>query len=172
MPWGPSEKPRTPLAIPIPVFRSRLLTTATIKGLGTFEDKTPGDPTKPIEKIRSDRRALAAIFDQHRERLWRKMELRLDPRPQAPTRAARRAERPLRVQEAIIRLNPIDREALALRQFQQPNGADAAQGLGTRQEGGAKRDFRILKPRSLKNAAARSDAILVLSLPFRAKGDI
>jgi RNA polymerase sigma-70 factor (ECF subfamily) len=49
--------------------------------MGTFEDKTPGDPTDPIEALRhGGRRALAMLFDQHRNRLRRMVELRLDPR--------------------------------------------------------------------------------------------
>jgi RNA polymerase sigma-70 factor (ECF subfamily) len=195
-------------------------------------DKTPGDPNDPIARLRGgDRRALAALFEQHRERLRRMVELRLDPRlrarldasdvvqeafldvardldayltdpklppllwlrlhvgrrlttlhrqhlgakmrdagqeislfqgalPQAssaalasmllgrhtsPTQAAQRAERMLRVQEALNSLDPIDREVLALRHFEQLGRAEAAQVLGISQEAGAKRYFRALK---------------------------
>jgi hypothetical protein len=56
----PSENSNAPLAIPIPDFRSCFLSGARIKGMGTFEDKTPGSPTDPIETLRGgDRRALA-----------------------------------------------------------------------------------------------------------------
>src|SRR5262245_25753384 len=49
--------------------------------MGNALDKTPDDPTDPIERLRSGHRpALARLFDQHRERLRRMVELRLDPR--------------------------------------------------------------------------------------------
>src|SRR5438270_8554229 len=52
--------------------------------MGTFVDKTPGDPTDPIEPLRGgDRRALAALFEQHRDRLRRMVELRRDLRLRA-----------------------------------------------------------------------------------------
>ena len=63
----------------------------------------------------------------------------------SPTHAARRAERLLRVQEALNSLDPIDREVLALRHFEQLGRAEAAQALGITQEAGAKRYFRALK---------------------------
>ncbi len=207
--------------------------------MGTHMDKTPGDPTDPIDRLRGgDRGALAALFDQHRDRLRRMVELRIDARlrarldasdvlqeafldvardldayladpklppllwlrlhvgrrlttlhrqhlgtkmrdagleislyqgalPEAssaalasmllgritsPTQAAQRAERLLRVQEALNRLDPIDREVLALRHFEQLGRAEAAQVLGITQEAGAKRYFRALK--RLKDALA------------------
>jgi RNA polymerase sigma-70 factor (ECF subfamily) len=63
----------------------------------------------------------------------------------SPTQAAQRAERLLRVQEALNSLDPIDREVLALRHFEQLGRAEAAQVLGISQEVGAKRYFRALK---------------------------
>ena len=63
----------------------------------------------------------------------------------SPTQAAERAERMLRVQEALNSLDPIDREVLALRHFEQLSRAEAAQVLGISQEAGAKRYFRALK---------------------------
>jgi RNA polymerase sigma-70 factor (ECF subfamily) len=63
----------------------------------------------------------------------------------SPTQAAQRAERMLRVQEALNSLDPIDREVLALRHFEQLSRAEAAQVLGISQEAGAKRYFRALK---------------------------
>jgi RNA polymerase sigma-70 factor, ECF subfamily len=195
-------------------------------------DKTPGDSTDPLDRLRGgDRGALAALFEQHRDRLRRMVELRLDARlrsrldasdvvqeafldvagdldayladpklppllwlrlhvgrrlttmhrqhlgtkmrdagleislyqgalPEAssaalasmllgretsPTQAAQRAERLLRVQEALNSLEPIDREVLALRHFEQLGRAETAQVLGITQEAGAKRYFRALK---------------------------
>jgi RNA polymerase sigma-70 factor (ECF subfamily) len=63
----------------------------------------------------------------------------------SPTQAAQRAERLLRVQEALNSLDPIDREVLALRHFEQLGHAEAAQVLGITQEAEAKRYFRALK---------------------------
>jgi RNA polymerase sigma-70 factor (ECF subfamily) len=207
--------------------------------MGTIPDKAPGNPPDPIEQLRGgDREALAALFDQHRDRLRRMVELRLDPRLRArhdasdvvqeafldvardldayladpklplllwlrlhvgrrlatlhrrhlgtqvrdagqeialyqgalprasstalaamllgrhtsPTQAAQRAERMLRVQEALNSLDPIDREMLALRHFEQLGRAEAAQVLGITREAGAKRYFRALK--RLKDALA------------------
>jgi RNA polymerase sigma-70 factor, ECF subfamily len=199
--------------------------------MGTCMDSTPQKPTDPIEQLRRDRQALAALFEQHRDRLRRMVELRLDPRlrarldasdvvqeafldvacdldaylaepklpvllwlrlhvgrrlaklhrehlgklvkdagreislyqgalPQAssaalasmllgrhaaPSEAAQRAERMLRVQEALNSLDPVDRELLALRHFEQLNRAEAAAVLGISQDAGAKRYFRALK---------------------------
>ena len=191
-------------------------------------DKTPGDPTDPIDRLRSgDRGALAKVFGEHRERLRRRVGLRIDARLRAridvshdlaaylvdpklppmlwlrlhmgrrlttlhrqqlgtkmrdagleislyqdalpvassaslasillgwhasPTQAAQRAERLLRVQEALNSLDPIDREVLVLRHFEQLGRAEAAQILGITQEAGAKRYFRALK--RLKDAQA------------------
>lgn len=66
-------------------------------------------------------------------------------RQTTPTQAALRAERLLRVQEALNSLEPIDREILALRHFEQLSRAEAAEILGISQEAGAKRYFRALK---------------------------
>jgi RNA polymerase sigma-70 factor (ECF subfamily) len=198
----------------------------------TFDDKTPGDPTDPIDLLKGgDCQALAMLFNQYRGRLRRMVELRLDPRLRArldasdvvqdafidvardlhayladpklpphlwlrlhvgrrlttlhrqhlgtrmrdrgqeillfqgtlprasstalaamllgrltsPGLAAQRAERILRVQEALNSLDPIDRELLALRHFERLGRAEAAQVLGTTPEAGAKRYFRALK---------------------------
>lgn len=47
-------------------------------------EKPPSDPNDLLEQLRcGNRRALAALFDQHRERLRRMVELRLDPRLRA-----------------------------------------------------------------------------------------
>jgi RNA polymerase sigma-70 factor (ECF subfamily) len=200
--------------------------------MGTVIDHTSGDTSDPLERLRKGKGgALAALFDQHRERLARMVELRMDPRlwarldaadvlqdafldvardldayladpklppllwlrlhvgrrlttlhrqhlhtrmrdaglegllyrealPEAnsaalasmllgrltsPTQAALRAERLLRVQDALNRLDPIDREVLALRHFEQLGRTETAQVLGITPETGAKRYFRALK---------------------------
>ncbi len=63
----------------------------------------------------------------------------------SPTQAAQRAERLLRIQEALNTLDPIDREVLALRHFEQLSRSETAEVLGIGQEAGAKRYFRALK---------------------------
>jgi RNA polymerase sigma-70 factor (ECF subfamily) len=63
----------------------------------------------------------------------------------SPTQAAVRAERLLRIQEALNTLDPIDREVLALRHFEQLSRSETAEVLGISQEAGAKRYFRALK---------------------------
>ncbi|MFL5243866.1 MAG: sigma-70 family RNA polymerase sigma factor [Gemmataceae bacterium] len=63
----------------------------------------------------------------------------------SPTRAAVRAERMLRVQEALNTLNPVDREILSLRHFEQLTRAEAAQSLGIEEAAAAKRYVRALK---------------------------
>jgi RNA polymerase sigma-70 factor (ECF subfamily) len=63
----------------------------------------------------------------------------------SPTQAALRAERLLRIQEALNTLDPIDREVLALRHFEQLSRSKSAEVLGISQEAGAKRYFRALK---------------------------
>jgi RNA polymerase sigma-70 factor (ECF subfamily) len=63
----------------------------------------------------------------------------------SPTQAAQRAERMLRVQEALNTLDPIDREVLALKHFEELSRAETAEVLGISPEAAAKRYFRALK---------------------------
>lgn len=70
----------------------------------------------------------------------------------SPSDAAQRAERIVRVQEALNGLEPIDREILALRHFEQLSRSEAALALGIDPATGAKRYFRALK--RLKDALA------------------
>jgi RNA polymerase sigma-70 factor (ECF subfamily) len=62
-----------------------------------------------------------------------------------PAEAAIRAERVLRVQEALNALDPLDREILALRHFEQLTRAEAARVLGIEEAAAAKRYVRALK---------------------------
>ena len=71
----------------------------------------------------------------------------------SPTQAAQRAERLLKVQEALNSLDQVDREILSLRHFEQLNRAEAAQALGITEEAGAKRYIRALK--RIKDVMAR-----------------
>jgi RNA polymerase sigma-70 factor (ECF subfamily) len=63
----------------------------------------------------------------------------------SPSNAAIRAEQVLRVQEALNALDPLDREVIALRQFEQLSRAETAQVLGITEEAGAKRYMRALR---------------------------
>ncbi len=63
----------------------------------------------------------------------------------SPTQAAVRAERLLRIQEALNTLDPVDREILSLRHFEELTAAESAQALGIEESAAAKRYFRALK---------------------------
>jgi RNA polymerase sigma-70 factor (ECF subfamily) len=63
----------------------------------------------------------------------------------SPTQAVVRAERMLRLQEAINGLDPVDREVLALRHFEELTRAETAQALGIEEAAAAKRYVRALK---------------------------
>jgi RNA polymerase sigma-70 factor (ECF subfamily) len=63
----------------------------------------------------------------------------------SPTQAAVRAERILRLQEALNTLDPTDREILSLRHFEELTAAESAQVLGIEESAAAKRYFRALK---------------------------
>jgi len=63
----------------------------------------------------------------------------------SPFDAAVRAERAVRLQEAINTIDPIDREVLALRHFEQLTRAETAQVLGITEPAAAKRYVRALK---------------------------
>ena len=62
----------------------------------------------------------------------------------SPTQAAVRAER-LRVQEALNALDPLDREILSLRHFEELTHAEAAEALGIEMAAAAKRYVRAMK---------------------------
>src|SRR5262245_3256272 len=63
----------------------------------------------------------------------------------SPTQAAVRAERILRVQEALNTLEPVDREILSLRHFEELTAGETALVLGIEESAAAKRYFRALK---------------------------
>jgi RNA polymerase sigma-70 factor, ECF subfamily len=88
------------------------------------------------------------------------VSLHRDPLPQAssaalasmllgrlttPSRAALRAERVLQVQDALNDLDPLDREVVALRSFEQLSRAETAQVLGISEGAAAQRYIRALK---------------------------
>ncbi len=63
----------------------------------------------------------------------------------SPTQAALRAERLLRLQEALNTLDSLDREVLSLRHFEELTCAESAQVLGIQEAAAAKRYIRALK---------------------------
>jgi RNA polymerase sigma-70 factor (ECF subfamily) len=63
----------------------------------------------------------------------------------SPSVAAVRAERLLRLQEAVNRLDALDREVLSLRHFEQLSRAETARVLGIEEAAAAKRYIRALK---------------------------
>ncbi len=63
----------------------------------------------------------------------------------SPTQAAVRAERALRLQDALNALEPIDREILSLRHFEELTAAETARVLGIEESAAAKRYFRALE---------------------------
>ena len=74
-------------------------------------------------------------------------------RQTSPSQAAVRAERVVRLQEALNTLDPVDREVLALRHFEQLTAAETARVLSISEEAAAKRYIRALK--RLKQILAR-----------------
>ena len=71
-------------------------------------------------------------------------------RETSPTQAAVRAERLLRLQAALNALDPVDREILSLRHFEELTHAEAARVLDVQEAAAAKRYVRALK--KLKDA--------------------
>ena len=63
----------------------------------------------------------------------------------SPTRAARRAEMQLRLQEALNAMDPTDREVLTLRHFEELSNAEVAGLLGLRTTAASNRYVRALK---------------------------
>jgi RNA polymerase sigma-70 factor (ECF subfamily) len=63
----------------------------------------------------------------------------------SPTQAAVRAERMLRLQDALNTLDPVDREILSLRHFEELTHAEAARSLDIEPAAAAKRYIRALK---------------------------
>jgi RNA polymerase sigma-70 factor (ECF subfamily) len=63
----------------------------------------------------------------------------------SPSQAAIKAETRLRVQEALNRMDPFDREVLALRHFEQLSNAEVAETLGLNESTASSRYLRALK---------------------------
>jgi RNA polymerase sigma-70 factor (ECF subfamily) len=62
-----------------------------------------------------------------------------------PSEAAARAELKIRLQEALNGMDPLDREVLALRHFEQLSWAETAQTMGITEGAASKRYVRALK---------------------------
>jgi RNA polymerase sigma-70 factor (ECF subfamily) len=63
----------------------------------------------------------------------------------SPTQAAARAERMMRLQDALNALDPVDREVLSLRHFEEMTLAETALSLNIEESAAAKRYIRALK---------------------------
>ena len=63
----------------------------------------------------------------------------------SPSQAAMRAERKIRLQEALNRMDPLDREILVLRHYEQMTNGDAAAALGLEKSAASKRYTRALE---------------------------
>jgi RNA polymerase sigma-70 factor, ECF subfamily len=63
----------------------------------------------------------------------------------SPSRAAIRAEAKLRLEEALSRMEPIDREVLALRHFEQLSNGETARVLGIQESAACNRHIRALQ---------------------------
>jgi RNA polymerase sigma-70 factor (ECF subfamily) len=66
-------------------------------------------------------------------------------RESRPSEAAIRAELKLRLQDALNRMDPLDREVVALRHFEQLTNAEVAQVLGIKEAAAGKRYIRALE---------------------------
>ena len=63
----------------------------------------------------------------------------------SPSQAAIKAEMRIRVQEVLNSMDPMDREVLALRHFEQLNNRETAQVLGITESGASSRYLRAIK---------------------------
>jgi RNA polymerase sigma-70 factor (ECF subfamily) len=76
----------------------------------------------------------------------------------SPTQAAQRVEMQIRLQEVINAMNPIDREVLTLRHFEELNNVETAQVLGIQKSTASNRYLRALK--RLKDTLATMPGLL------------
>jgi len=63
----------------------------------------------------------------------------------SPSQAAMKAEMRVRLQEALDAMDPLDREVIALRHFEQLDSAETAQVLGLSKSGASSRYIRAMK---------------------------
>jgi RNA polymerase sigma-70 factor, ECF subfamily len=76
----------------------------------------------------------------------------------SPTQAAQRAEMQIRLQEVINAMDPIDREVLTLRHFEELSNVETAQVLGIQKSAASNRYLRALK--RLKDILASMPGLL------------
>ena len=76
----------------------------------------------------------------------------------SPTQAAQRAEMQIRLQEVINAMDPIDREVLTLRHFEELSNVETAQVLGIQKSAASNRYLRALK--RLKDTLASMPGLL------------
>ncbi len=96
-------------------------------------------------QIRDARREVSIYRDALPEASSAALAAQLLGKNTSPSEIVIRAERLLRLQEAINGLDPIDREVLSLRHFEQLSRTETAQVLGIEEPAASKRYFRALK---------------------------
>jgi RNA polymerase sigma-70 factor (ECF subfamily) len=96
-------------------------------------------------KMRDARREVSLYNDALPEASSAALAAQLLGEQTSPSEAAVRAERLLRLQDAVNRLDAVDREVLSLRQFEQLSRAETAEVLGIAEAAAAKRYIRALK---------------------------
>ncbi len=96
-------------------------------------------------KMRDARREISLYRDALPEASSAALAAQLLGQQTSPSEAAVRAERLLRLQEAVNRLDPLDREVLSLRHFEQLSRTETALALGISEDAAAKRYVRALK---------------------------
>lgn len=96
-------------------------------------------------KMRDARREVSLYSDALPEASSAALAAQLLGEHTSPSEAAVRAEQLLRLQEAVNRLDVLDREVLSLRHFEQLSRAETAQVLGIEEGAAAKRYIRALK---------------------------
>jgi RNA polymerase sigma-70 factor (ECF subfamily) len=96
-------------------------------------------------QMRDARREVSLYRDALPEASSAALAAQLLGRETSPTQAAVRAERMLRLQEALNTIDPLDREVLTLRHFEQLTRSETARVLGIAEPAAAKRYVRALK---------------------------
>ena len=66
------------------------------------------------------------------------------PAPASPSRAAMRDELHQQLRDALDAMDPVDREVLALRHFEEMTNAEVAEALGITKDAASKRHIRAL----------------------------
>jgi RNA polymerase sigma-70 factor (ECF subfamily) len=90
-------------------------------------------------------REIALGTDRHPEADSENLAIQLLARLTSPSKAAMRAELQSRVQAALEQMEPLDREVLALRHFEQLSNMETAQVLGLSEAAASKRYLRAVK---------------------------